>query len=118
MLASVASMIDQFNMQNIEALQNLGYQVDVACNFEFGSSTSQERVNEFKEELIEKRINPYNIIIPRKITKVTNMVTAYRDVKKILAQNHYEIVHCHSPIGGVIARLASIPSRGLPQKIG
>jgi len=117
MLASVASMIDQFNMQNIEALQNLGYQVDVACNFEFGSSTSQERVNEFKEELIEKRINPYNIIIPRKITKVTNMVTAYRDVKKILAQNHYEIVHCHSPIGGVIARLASIPSRRKGTKV-
>lgn len=33
MLASVASMIDQFNMPNIALLQKLGYQVDVACNF-------------------------------------------------------------------------------------
>ena len=32
MLASVASMIDQFNMQNIQLLLDNGYQVDVACN--------------------------------------------------------------------------------------
>lgn len=33
MLASVASMIDQFNMSNIDILLNMGYKVDVACNF-------------------------------------------------------------------------------------
>lgn len=36
MLASVASMIDQFNMPNIELLQKMGYEVHVACNFEKG----------------------------------------------------------------------------------
>ena len=111
MVASVASMIDQFNMSNIEILQKLGYQVDIACNFEFGSSTSAERVNKFQDELIEKGVNSYNIIIPRKLTKVKELLIAYRDVKKLLSQNHYEIVHCHSPIGGVITRLASIKSR-------
>lgn len=45
MLASVASMIDQFNMDNIKLLQNMGYEVDVVTNFEYGSTTSQERVN-------------------------------------------------------------------------
>lgn len=111
MVASVASMIDQFNMSNIEILQKLGYQVDIACNFEFGSSTSEERVNKFQDELNEKRVNSYNIIIPRKLTKVKELLIAYHDVKKLLSQNHYEIVHCHSPIGGVITRLASIKSR-------
>ena len=38
MLASVASMIDQFNMPNITLLQKLGYHVDVACNFEQGNT--------------------------------------------------------------------------------
>ena len=36
-IASVASMIEQFNMNNIEILQSLGYAVDVACNFRLGS---------------------------------------------------------------------------------
>jgi len=36
-LASVASMIDQFNMPFISLLQEMGYKVDVACNFEQGN---------------------------------------------------------------------------------
>lgn len=31
MLASVASMIDQFNIPNIALLQKMGYNVNVAC---------------------------------------------------------------------------------------
>ena len=56
MVASVASMIDLFNMNNIEILQSLGYEVHVACNFEEGSITSKERVIEFKKELKTKKI--------------------------------------------------------------
>lgn len=110
-LASVASMIDQFNMENINILKKMGYQVDVACNFEFGSSTSQERVNMFQQELIQNNINPYQIPIPREITKLKEMFIAYKIVNKLVNQNHYEIIHCHSPIGGVIARLASRNAR-------
>ncbi len=33
MTASVPSMIGQFNMNNIDILQNLGYEVYVACDF-------------------------------------------------------------------------------------
>ena len=49
MLASVASMIDQFNMPNIVLLQKLGYEVDVACNFIEGNTCSDERVAELKQ---------------------------------------------------------------------
>ena len=51
MTASVASMIDLFNMDNIHILQELGYEVHVAANFEFGSITSKERVRRFRNEL-------------------------------------------------------------------
>jgi hypothetical protein len=37
-LASVASMIDQFNMSNIILLQEMGYEVQVACNFYKGNT--------------------------------------------------------------------------------
>lgn len=105
-LASVASMIDLFNMDNIDILKRLGYQVDVACNFEYGSITSDKRVKEFKEELIKDGINVYNIPIPRSISKLSKIIDSYKYVKKICEENNYKIVHCHSPIGGVVARLA------------
>lgn len=33
MIAGTASMIDQFNMSNINLLLSMGYKVNVACNF-------------------------------------------------------------------------------------
>ena len=50
-LASVASMIDQFNMPNIRLMIELGYKVDVACNFVEGSTCSDEKVAVLKRTL-------------------------------------------------------------------
>lgn len=106
MLASVASMIDQFNMENIALLQSMGYQVDVACNFLHGSTSSKERVEAFQKELNEKQIRSIYVPIPRKISAWKDIVASYRQVKQLVEQEEYQLVHCHSPIGGAIARLA------------
>ena len=55
MLSSVASMIDQFNMSNIDILLKLGYKVEVACNFKEGNTCSAERIEELKRGL--KKMN-------------------------------------------------------------
>ncbi|WP_270658903.1 glycosyltransferase family 4 protein [Paraclostridium bifermentans] len=107
MLASVASMIDQFNMQNIAILQELGYSVDVAANFEQGSTSSNDRMEKFKNELKEKNISYFQIDFSRDITKVIQNIKAYKQVEKLLKDNKYEFIHCHSPIGGVCGRIAS-----------
>lgn len=110
-LASVASMIDLFNMDNINILCSLGYSVDVATNFKEGSITSQDRVNDYRKELKEQGIGTYQIPIPRSIKRVKDIIISYRMVKKLVNTNHYQIVHCHSPIGGVICRLACRKAR-------
>lgn len=106
MLASVASMIDQFNMRNIKILQQLGYKVDVACNFEVGNTTSDERLKRFKKELDAKGIAMYQLDIPRSIYRANDIIKSYFQVKNLLKKNQYDLVHCHSPIGGIVARLA------------
>lgn len=107
MLASVASMIDQFNMQNISILQEQGYEVHVAANFEQGSTSSKERVEQFKKELKEKNIAYFQIDFSRNVANIPQNIKAYKQIKKILKDNKYEFIHCHSPIGGVCGRLAA-----------
>lgn len=106
MLASVASMLDQFNRNNIELLGKLGYQVDIACNFEEGNTSGDEQVLAFRNQMEEDGVETIQIPIPRKISAVGKILKSYRMVKKLVKENHYDIVHCHSPIGGVITRLA------------
>lgn len=117
MLASVASMIDLFNTDNINILHDLGYQVDVACNFEEGSITSQERVDKYKNELKEQGIGTYHIPIPRSISRVKDITRSYKMVKQLVTEKGYKIVHCHSPIGSVICRLACINTRKMGTKV-
>ena len=36
---------------------------------------------------------------------------AYRQLKKLIEENGYDVVHCHTPVGGALARLASRRAR-------
>lgn len=107
MYASVASMIEQFNMNNIKLLQELGYKVDVACNFEFGSSMTKEKINKLKSTLKDMNVNYFNIPISRKITDIKKLKQAYTITLKLMNKESYDLIHCHSPIGGMICRLAN-----------
>lgn len=106
MLASVASMIDQFNMPNIALLQKLGYEVDVACNFIEGNTCSDERVAELKQKLLDMHVRCYQIDFARNIKHLGQNMKALWQVEGLMKQNTYEFCHCHSPIGGVVARIA------------
>lgn len=104
-LASVASMIDQFNMSNITILQELGYKVEVACNFEKGNTCSQKRVAELKKRLESLGVDYYQIDFTRNVTNLLQDFKSYEQVKKLVMKRQYSFVHCHSPIGGFIGRL-------------
>lgn len=105
MLASVASMIEQFNIPNIELLQQMGYQVDVACNFKKGSTCSDKTIIALKKKLKAMSVRCYQIDFAREITDMASNIKALWQVENLVEKNHYEFIHCHSPIGGVTARI-------------
>lgn len=105
-LASVASMIDQFNISNIKILQLLGYQVDVVADFSNPGTISREHCDDLMKRLSDMNVKIFDVAIPRTLN-IFSIISAYRTVKKILKYNHYDLLHCHSPIGSVIARQAA-----------
>ena len=111
MLASVASMINQFNMPNIHLLQEMGCEVHVACNFKEGSTCSDEKVLEIKRDLEELGIPYYQIDFSRNVFRLDRAVKAYFQTVHLLKQQRFDFIHCHSPIGGMIGRLAGHASR-------
>lgn len=110
MLASVASMIDQFNMSNIEILLSLGYEVDVVADFTNPGNITNERAEDLKRRLDEKRVHVIDIPIPRSINPST-ILSSYRLVREIIYKKNYNLIHCHSPIGGAICRFAARKAR-------
>lgn len=105
-VASTASMILQFNIDNITLLQELGYTVEVACNFEEGNTCSFDQIEYLKKTLDRLHIKFHQVEFLRNPFKIQNF-GAYRRIKNLLNKENYSLVHCHSPIGGVISRIAS-----------
>lgn len=58
------------------------------------------------EETVFDCDNQYTVNIQRSPFSLKN-IKGYFEVKKILSENKYDIIHCHTPMGGVIGRLAS-----------
>ena len=42
---------------------------------------------------------------------------AFKQLKKLLDKEHYDIIHCHTPMGSVVARLAAGSSRNKGTKV-
>lgn len=40
-----------------------------------------------------------------------NNVTAYRELKELIDRNEYRLIHCHTPMGGALGRLAARTAR-------
>lgn len=116
-VASVASMIDQFNMPNIQLLLDNGYKVDVVCNCKVGNTVSLERVEQLKTTLAEKGVRVIHAPIPRKISDIAGIRDSIKLLKKIMDDNDYRFMHCHSPIGSVVARQAAKGARKKGTKV-
>ena len=104
-IATVPSMIGQFNMSNIHILLKLGYIVHVGCDFSDISVWNENKVNEFKGKLEALDIKCINIDFSRNMLKLKKHYSSYRKVKNLQNEN-YDIVHCHTPIASAITRIA------------
>ena len=109
-LANVASMIDQFNMSNIQILQSLGYEVDVVADFTNPGLMSKDKVENLKKRLKELNVRVIDVAVPRSLNP-KKIIRAYKEIKQIVSKEHYQLIHCRSPIGGVLCRLAAKKER-------
>lgn len=77
----------------IEPLQELGYEVHWAANF-----------SEYKEDITQVPIKTHHIDFIRNPFQPVNF-KAYIQLMKLLKQEKYDVIHCNSPIGGVLGRI-------------
>lgn len=110
MVSHVAYAIDMFNIPNIKLLISMGYEVQVACNFDDRSSLNDEKVSMLKEKLTALGVRYHNIPFERQPLKGEN-IKAYSQLKSLIDSEKFDLIHCHTPVGGIITRLAAAASR-------
>lgn len=116
MTAHVAYAIEMFNIPNIRLLQSMGYEVQVACNFDDRSSLSDEKVAALKDKLTAMGVKYHNIPFQRNPLKPQNL-KAFFALKKLIDGEKFSLIHCHTPVGGILTRLAAAKCRKSGTKV-
>lgn len=99
--ATVQSHICQFHKPLVEVLHKHGCEVHVAARDNLAEK------NGLKLDFADK---VYDIPFARSPASPNNL-RAYRKLKRILAQEHYDVIHCNTPMGGIVTRLAAQKAR-------
>lgn len=100
-VATVGGFLSQFEMNNVKILQEKGYEVHYAANL----SNGMYRIN--FEELKKKNIVLHNLDIEKNPLKIQKHWEIYIQLKSMIEELQIDLVHCHTPVGGVLARLAA-----------
>lgn len=106
-VATVRSHIGQFHMPFIRELKAHGVEVHAAFKDNSADKPGLDlsAIDKTFEVPFERRpLRPNNI-------------KAYRELKKIIDGNGYDAVHCHTPMGAVITRLAAKSARKKGTKV-
>ena len=86
----------RFELNDIGILQTMGYEVHCAANYELSEEDNIELGNVVKHQICFSR-SPF----------AKSNVAAYKELKELLEEDDYSLVHCHTPMGGVLGRLAA-----------
>lgn len=106
-VATTAYMIRQFNMSNIELLQGMGYQVEVACNFVEGNPVSRDIIDEFKKHLSSLQVQFHQLSIVKSPSQIVKNGKALNGLIQLMRNDRYAFVHCQTPVGAALARIAA-----------
>lgn len=94
-VATVDSHIKAFHLPYLKMLKENGYEVHVATN---------------GTEQFENCDKKHTICIERSPFKFKNL-KAIKQLRKIIQEEKFDIIHCHTPMGSVVTRIAARKAR-------
>ena len=100
LVTHVSGFVPQFEMNNVHILQKMGYEVHYASNFHTPSyGTDNHRLD--GTGIICHQIDFVRSPFDKRNFQV------YRQMVELMRRENFSLVHCHTPMGGVMARLAA-----------
>ena len=105
--ATVLSHICQFHLPHMQHLQEQGWEVHVAAHDNLAVKNGLQL--KYCDKFIE---TPFS-----RSPKSTDNLKAYKQLKKLLSEEHYDVILCNTPMGGIVTRLAAKKTRKQGTKV-
>lgn len=99
-LQNLAKRVNNFSYTSMIAAQKLGMEFHIACNWSYASE-DERLADEQKYGIKIHQIDFHRLPYHPKNRK------AYAQLKALIQKEHYDAIHCNTPIGGVLGRIAA-----------
>lgn len=110
-VASVVSFIEWFNKENVDYLNKTrGCELHIACNFDYMEDTDEERTKAYIEKIKQEGVILHNVHFARSPFSPQN-IECYKQLKKIIDETHFNLIHVHTPTVSILTRLAARKAR-------
>ncbi|MCR5625133.1 MAG: glycosyltransferase [Lachnospiraceae bacterium] len=99
-ITRVSGFVPQFEMNDVHILQEMGYEVHYAANYNmvvYGKDNSRLDGT----GIVRHQVDFERLPLPWLVIK------AYNQIKKIIEEGNYSLIHCHMPASAAIARMAA-----------
>lgn len=107
-VTTISGFLQQFEMNDVHILQEYGYDVHYASNF------NNPVYSVDKEKLQKEGIILHHIDIEKSPFSFAANVKAIGQLRRIIDDEKVDLVHCHNPMGSVAARIAAKKSSKSP----
>ena len=97
----------QFHIPYLKMFQEMGWETAVASKNDYENPEDCQ---------IPYCDTYYDIPFARLPWKLSN-IQSYKMLKRIIDEGNYDIIHCHTPVGAMIARLAALSARKKGTKV-
>jgi glycosyltransferase involved in cell wall biosynthesis len=106
-VANTGRFIALFELDNIRILQSLGYEVHCFADFH------ESAYHDLTKKVEDLGVIIYNADSFRSPFRLKN-IKVYHQLVDIMNKNKFDFVDCHTPMGGVLARLAARTTKTRP----
>lgn len=96
----VSGFVPQFEMNHVRLLQQMGFEVHYAANFDtivYGKDNSRLDGTGIVCHHIGFCRSPFS----------KQVIASYRDLKRLMREEKFDLIHCHMPMTGVVTRMAA-----------
>ncbi len=96
----VSGFVPQFEMNHVRLLQQMGFEVHYAANFDtivYGKDNSRLDGTGIVCHHIGFCRSPFS----------KEVVASYRSLKQLMKEESFDLIHCHMPMTGVLTRIAA-----------
>ncbi len=100
LVTTVSGFVPQFEMNNVRILQQMGYEVHYASNYHmpsYGNDNSRLDGTGIIRHQVDFERSPFTL----------KNIAVYKQLKKVMEEEQFDLVHCHTPMGGALARIAA-----------